>query len=519
MPIAINVTIQTGRKSRIAMSNPEVYFKNLLSSSLKDASIIPDDLVLEFCQPKPYAAKVALLWTPDYTLTTFELAKALKTNAVELATRAASILSRQDFIERAESVGPYINFRVDITFLKAQLDRLSSENEDTVSTKSERKGVVIDFGRPRLGSALSWANLAAIIRGESIARILETTGYTVTRNFRLRDWGVPVAEYIAGLGTYNAGLVYDPSSLRHSRRAVLPARKVRQIIHDIETEGSSVHDVWKLSRQSWMEYLRDVLDAMNYQMEFGHSDFELKSQAAACIRLLAEEYPDVYRIDEDSQAVYVEGDLISPLYTHDGHATELGLDIVSMYLHTNNNPPELLIHMPSERTTSIQDIAYTIAKDVFDITVIQPIPHALTPRGDAFVSSQDIRAIAAQPNGLSNLKWSLLGGKQETLADLLSDIKKQDMGNGKRQERISRSRHADVNDSFRAMALHLLEHGNAVQEAAGSFDPGILQSYLSKAVALYASYRDSTDGDDFEQLISKAFRKVTENTLSLLAIH
>ncbi|WP_368659313.1 arginine--tRNA ligase [Metabacillus halosaccharovorans] len=133
----------------------------------------------------------------DYAFPCFVLAKELKKAPAQIA-QELSFLITNEYIERVEVVGPYVNF-----FLEKQ----KAGNEVVIKVLNEKdsfgalsighhKKVTIDLSSPNIAKPFSMGHLRSTVIGNSLANIMEKCGYTPIRINHIGDWGTQFGKLI-----------------------------------------------------------------------------------------------------------------------------------------------------------------------------------------------------------------------------------------------------------------------------------------------------------------------------------
>ncbi len=156
----------------------------------------------------PIAAPVVVIQdTPndkpgDYgTPVAFLLAKALKKNPVTLAAELAKTLELPFGISRAEAVGPYLNFFVDVA------GYIESIVRDPLNIPSKNLKVIVEHTSVNPNKELHVGHLRNVVLGDAMARIYREAGYTVEVQNYIDDTGRQAADSIFAARHY--GAVWD----------------------------------------------------------------------------------------------------------------------------------------------------------------------------------------------------------------------------------------------------------------------------------------------------------------------
>lgn len=130
------------------------------------------------------------------------LAKKLKTNPRELATKVVDQLDIDDICETPEIAGPgFINLRLKNGFIVDRLLEVSADadNRLAVDEVTDKQTIVVDFSGPNIAKQMHVGHLRSTIIGDSISRMLEFLGHNVIRQNHIGDWGTQFGMLIAYL--------------------------------------------------------------------------------------------------------------------------------------------------------------------------------------------------------------------------------------------------------------------------------------------------------------------------------
>ncbi|MCV9885541.1 arginine--tRNA ligase [Metabacillus halosaccharovorans] len=139
----------------------------------------------------------------DYAFPCFVLAKELKKAPAQIA-QELSFLINNEYIERVEVVGPYLNF-----FLEKQkagnevvMKVLNEKDNSGKLSIGNHKKVTIDLSSPNIAKPFSMGHLRSTVIGNSLANIMEKCGYTSIRINHLGDWGTQFGKLITAYKTW-----------------------------------------------------------------------------------------------------------------------------------------------------------------------------------------------------------------------------------------------------------------------------------------------------------------------------
>ncbi len=131
----------------------------------------------------------------DFAFPCFILAKDLSLAPAVIAEKLANVLAGHQRIQRAEAAGPYLNLFVDRSaFAISVLDEVLSSPEDFGNAPKTGKTMVIEYPSPNTNKPLHLGHLRNIAIGESLARLLETSGIKVVRTNLFNDRGIHICK-------------------------------------------------------------------------------------------------------------------------------------------------------------------------------------------------------------------------------------------------------------------------------------------------------------------------------------
>jgi len=121
----------------------------------------------------------------------FEIAKEKKTNPLAIAKDIAEKFPRGRLVERAEAKGPYVNFFLSQDYFK---EAVKSSAREIEKPKPRKKKAIVEF--PSVNPNKPWhiGHLRNALLGDSIANLLEFSGYSVERADYIDDLGLQVAQ-------------------------------------------------------------------------------------------------------------------------------------------------------------------------------------------------------------------------------------------------------------------------------------------------------------------------------------
>jgi arginyl-tRNA synthetase len=149
------------------------------------------------------AAKSIIAAKPEFgdigTTIAFDLAKKLKANPAEIAGKIAKAVKiEKKLIKEIKVVGPYVNFIYSDSFLMNVFDQVMAEKEGFGKGEPKGKKAIVEY--PSVNPNKPWhiGHLRNALLGNSIANIIEFSGYNVERQNFINDLGLQVSQSIWG---------------------------------------------------------------------------------------------------------------------------------------------------------------------------------------------------------------------------------------------------------------------------------------------------------------------------------
>jgi arginyl-tRNA synthetase len=118
------------------------------------------------------------------------LAKPLKANPRELATKVAAALADDDLIANCEVSGPgFLNLTIAGQAIWKQLDSRRGDARLGIPATDTGTVTVIDYSQPNIAKEMHVGHLRSTVIGDTLVRILEFNAAKVIRHNHIGDWG------------------------------------------------------------------------------------------------------------------------------------------------------------------------------------------------------------------------------------------------------------------------------------------------------------------------------------------
>lgn len=134
----------------------------------------------------------------DLAFPCFELARQKRKAPPHIALELSGNI-KNPLVEKTEAVGPYVNFFFKRDLIQQKIVQKIVEDKDQYGNLDIGKGenIVLDLSSPNIAKPFSMGHLRSTVIGNSIANILEKSGYKTVRINYLGDWGTQFGKLIA----------------------------------------------------------------------------------------------------------------------------------------------------------------------------------------------------------------------------------------------------------------------------------------------------------------------------------
>ncbi len=319
------------------MSDLKLLLKTALEGALH-SYMLPQDLKLEVSiqetpsdKPGDYGSAVA-----------FQLAKALRSNPVQIAKDLAEKISLPVGISRAEAVGPYLNFFVDAAAFVQ--DVVSSRH----TAPPQGQKVIIEHSSVNPNKEWHVGHIRGALIGDALARMYRASGYSVEVQNYIDDTGRQAAESQFAVRHYSA--IWD---------------KTTKFDHWLGSLYVQLHKDFDLKNKEIKASLEPQIAAVIHQLENGELRPEIERVVKAQLETAASlgiEYDlltwesDVVHAGLVEQALAMFADrLESP--TEGKYAGAKGVDL-SPFVAGLEEPFKVLVRGNGTFVYETKDIAY-----------------------------------------------------------------------------------------------------------------------------------------------------------------
>ncbi len=203
------------------------------------------------------------------------LAKELKTNPREIATKLANELQNHEIFSKVEVAGPgFINLTLNANFLAKNLPTALNERAG-VGTREEPIKVVVDYSSPNMAKQMHVGHLRSTIIGDTIANLFEFLGDEVIRQNHIGDWGTQFGMLIAYFEENQKDIDSKLSDLEEFYKAAKGrfdeseefATKSREYVVKLQGGDESCLKLWNAFIEKSLEHCQEVYDSLGVKLD------------------------------------------------------------------------------------------------------------------------------------------------------------------------------------------------------------------------------------------------------------
>ncbi len=297
----------------------------------------------------------------DFAFPCFKLAKEMKKAPQMIAEDIKSQLTvgENDFIEKVEVVGGYLNFFIDkSTYIDDIMKEAISEGEEYgKSSFGNGKTVVIDYSSPNIAKPFHIGHLRSTVIGNALYKLYDFMGYKVIGINHLGDWGMGVCRTIAGYLMWKDEYDFSTCPLDAVLGIYVRYNKIEKEnpdfkIHAVEAlkkleEGDEeITNIWKWIIKVSLENYNKIYDLMgckfdsyngeafyNDKMDRVIKELEEKNllveSEGAKVVMMDEDIPPCMILTSQGTTIYATRDLSALLYRIDNYDFDKCLYVVA----------------------------------------------------------------------------------------------------------------------------------------------------------------------------------------------
>lgn len=297
----------------------------------------------------------------DLAFPCFPLAKVLRKAPPIIAQELASQLSSDEYIDKVDAVGGYLNFFYNrALFISDTVSNVISSGENWgKSDMGSGKTVLVEYSSPNIAKPFHIGHLFSTAVGNSLAKIYKFLGYDVQSLNHLGDWGTQFGKLISAYKRWGNPEVIEKDPINellkiyvkfHEEAEKEPALEdeAREYFKKLEDGDEETTALWKYFKDQSLVEFRRVYDMLgvsfdSYNGEAFYSDkmdevvdllrqsgLLVESEGAQVVDLSDMNMPPCIILKSDGATIYATRDIAAALYRHRTYNFDKNIYVVGL---------------------------------------------------------------------------------------------------------------------------------------------------------------------------------------------
>ncbi|NMC77436.1 MAG: arginine--tRNA ligase [Candidatus Methanofastidiosa archaeon] len=284
--------------------------KKELEKSIRDAIGKENTFDAEIVFSRPPDFKLGDIATP----LSFELAKRLKKNPIQIAKDIVDTIILPEGIEKAETSGGYINFFFDRKyFSKKTVGTIINENGSYGKGEKKNDKVMVEYSQPNTHKSFHIGHLRNVCLGDALANIMEFSGYETVRANYIGDVGAHVAKCLWGYMKFYDGVIPENNRGEFLGKVYSEAdnklkeseeyqEEYKVVLKNLYEGDKRTIDVWQMTKEWSLEEFNRIYQELGVNFDIFLYESEVKDEGTK----IAKELLDKGVAKEKDGAVIVD---------------------------------------------------------------------------------------------------------------------------------------------------------------------------------------------------------------------
>ena len=330
-------------------------FKEHIINKLANLTSLDRDIVAKSVETPPNEK------LGDLAFPCFPLAKVMRKAPPVIAQELKDELSKDEYIDRVDAVGGYLNFFYNrAAFMADTITATRAAGEDWgKSDIGSGKTVLVEYSSPNIAKPFHIGHLFSTAVGNSLARIYKFLGYDVQSLNHLGDWGTQFGKLISAYKHWGDAKTIEKDPINellkiyvkfHEEAEKNPELEdeAREYFKKLEDGDEETTALWKYFKdQSLVEFKRvyDMLGVSfdSYNGEAFYSDkmdevvdilrdkgILTESEGAQVVDLSDMNIPPCIILKSDGATIYATRDIAAALYRHRTYNFDKNIYVVGL---------------------------------------------------------------------------------------------------------------------------------------------------------------------------------------------
>ncbi|MCD6434297.1 MAG: arginine--tRNA ligase [Candidatus Diapherotrites archaeon] len=253
--------------------------------------------------------EIAKVKDADLALPCFVLAKELKEEPKKIAKKLVGVKGR--FIEESFAVGPYLNFKLNLEDILAELKKYEFK------AKRKKKRIMIEYSSPNSNKPLHLGHLRNDSLGMALSNLYEFFGYEVIRANLVNDRGIHICKAMLAYKFFGKGktpksekkkpdhFVGDYYVLFEKKKQEMPQleKQAREMLKKWEAKDKETRKLWQKIKNYWLEGAKETYKRIGSKFDVWFFESEFYDKAKPLIEKGIKK--GVFKVREDG-AIYAE---------------------------------------------------------------------------------------------------------------------------------------------------------------------------------------------------------------------
>ncbi|EOD00934.1 arginine--tRNA ligase [Caldisalinibacter kiritimatiensis] len=281
----------------------------------------------------------------DYAMPCFKLAKQFRKAPNLIAEEIIEVLGENQYFEKIENVGPYVNFFINKKILAESVlkEVFNKKGQYGASEIGVGKNVIVEYSSPNIAKPFHIGHIRSTVIGHSLYRIYKFLGFNTIGINHLGDYGTQFGKLIVSYKKWGNREVIEsnpiPELLKlyvkfHEEAETDPEleNKARAWFKKLEEGNEEAKSIWQWFRDISLKEFNRVYDMLNIKFdsyagesfysdkmpkvieEMEQKDILTKSQGADIVDLEAYDMPPALIRKSDGSTLYITRDIAAAIY-------------------------------------------------------------------------------------------------------------------------------------------------------------------------------------------------------------
>lgn len=320
----------------------------------------------------------------------------------EEAENAADKLEESglEIIDRVEVAGPgYLNFYLDSEKYSRQVEQ--QLEQDSMGVDQRPGPLLLEFSSPNVAKPMHVGHLRNNVLGDSLQRILRFTGYDVTSENYLGDWGTQYGKLIYAFKQWGDREEFEENPMEHMYSLYVKfheeagedgelEEKGREWASRIEEGEEEARELWEMFREASIEHHMEEFDRMGIEFDRVTGESTVVEQS----RGMVEEWVEEGRLERDDDgSVFIEfetDDLPGAvLLKSDGSTLYLTRDLYNLKKRNDEGFDHNLYVVGSEQELHFRQVFAAAEKMGLDSSGAEHVSYGMLSLPEGSISSRE----------------------------------------------------------------------------------------------------------------------------------